>query len=141
MSDHLEGYDRQEKPRPEEKDKEMDIEVRWPGSRSWIWGVVLLVLGALLLLQNFTGLRFVYLNNWWAVFILVPGISNLVQAWERYRESGNFTPGARSSAFWGIVLIAVALTFLFDLGWGLMMPLLFIAGGAFLLFTARSWQR
>lgn len=138
MADTNEGYDKQENPRLEESRKDRVFEVRWPGSRSWVWGLVLLAVGFLLLLQNFTGVRLIYLNNWWAVFILVPGISSLAQAWERYRESGVFSPGARSSAFWGIVLVAVALTFFFNLSWALMLPVLLIAGGAFLLLTSRA---
>ncbi|MBI3160028.1 MAG: hypothetical protein HYZ26_10565 [Chloroflexi bacterium] len=138
MSDQDSGYNKEEKPSRNEAEGERGFELRWSGSQTWIWGLVLLVVGTLMLFQNFTNFRFIHLNNWWAVFILVPGISNLTQAWGIYRQKAQLTPGARSRAFWGLVLIAVACTFLFNLSWGLMLPILLLAGGIFLLFTARS---
>lgn len=120
----------------EEKD-EMSFDWSWGGDTNWLWGIVLVVGGGLLLLQNFTSYRILDVGNWWAIFILVPGISNLMRAWRSYRLRGTLTNGARNSAFWGFVLVAVALNFFFSFGWGLMMPLLLIIGGAFLLLTAR----
>lgn len=110
----------------------------WAGDQSWLWGIVLVVGGALLLLQNFTTLRFLNTGNWWAIFILVPGLSNLLQAWRSIQQDGRLTPRNRSNAFWGVALTVVALTFFLNISWSLMMPILLIAGGTFLLLTSRS---
>ncbi len=121
----------------EEKD-DLSFEWGWGGDTNWLWGTVLVVGGGLLLVQNFTSFQILNASNWWAIFILVPGLSNLTRAWASYRRNHRLTRGARNSAFWGILLVAFALNFFLSIGWGLMLPLLLILGGAFLLLTARN---
>lgn len=108
----------------------------WGSGDSWIWGIILLVGGGILLLQNLTSLHLVDLGNWWAIFILAPGVSNLARAARLYSLRGRVTAGIRNTGFWGLVLVAISLTFLFNVGWGFMMPALLILAGAFLLLTA-----
>jgi hypothetical protein len=105
---------------------------RWTGDNGAIVGLVLIALGFIFLLRN-SGL--IVLNNWWALFILIPAGGALASAWRAYRAAGNrITPAARGSLTAGLVLTAVALIFLLDLEWGLVWPvLLIIAGGSLLL--------
>jgi len=108
----------------------------WAGSQSWIWGTALLLFGFVLLLNNF-GLTRIYLHNWWAIFILIPGINMLAHAFSRYRDTGQVTPMGRRSGLWGVVLVAIALVFFFDLSWSLAGPLLLVLAGGYLLLARR----
>jgi hypothetical protein len=56
----------------------------------WIFGLVLIVVGSVFLLQNW-GLP-VLIGNWWALFILIPAIGAFTAAWTVYRQDGQFTP-------------------------------------------------
>lgn len=109
----------------------------WGSSDSWIWGGILLLGGSILLIQNLTDFSLVDLGNWWAIFILAPGISNLARAARWYSLRGRVTAGIRNAGFWGLVLVATAFTFMFNIGWSMMLPFLLIAAGIFLLLTAK----
>jgi len=80
-----------------------------------------------LLLQN---LGASLLNNWWALFILIPALGAFANAWRAYQEAGgHLTASARSSLFGGLILTLVAAIFLFNLSWGLLGPILLILIG------------
>lgn len=104
----------------------------WGGSESWIWGFVLIIAGGLLMLRNYTDINFINLHNWWAVFILVPGISKLVNAFNRARSGGS----VGRQAFGGGILVLLGLSFLFAIDMSLIWPLFLILGGVGLLFKA-----
>ena len=108
----------------------------WAGNQSWVWGAAFLLFGLVLLLNNF-GLTHIHLRNWWAVFILIPGINMLAFAFSRYRDTGQVTPYGRRSGLWGLVLVAVALTFFLDLSWSLAAPMLLVLAGGYLLLARR----
>jgi hypothetical protein len=104
----------------------------WGGP--WIAGAVLIVVGLVLLAQNF-GLPM--LNNWWALFILIPAVSSLAAAWGMYQANdSHLTAGARSALISGIILTAITAAFLFNLNWGLLWPLLLILAGIAALLNA-----
>jgi hypothetical protein len=92
----------------------------------WIGGVILLLLGGVLLLQNF---GVVYAFNWWALFILIPAVGAFGAAWAAYRQTGRLGAAARGSLIGGIVLSMVAAAFLFNLNWALVGPALLILAG------------
>jgi hypothetical protein len=94
---------------------------------SWIVGVVLIALGGLFLLGNVLDVSFV--TNWWAVFILIPALYNLNRAWQSYRRHGRLTSGGRSSLVGGLLILTVALIFLFNLDWGIVWPVFIIIIG------------
>ena len=102
-------------------------------SGSWIWGITLIVLGGLFLLQNLGPFRLV---NWWAVFILIPALGAFATAWQRYREHGRLTSGSRNALFGGVIFTTVALMFLFNLDLGKFWPIFVIAGGLAILVNA-----
>lgn len=99
-------------------------------NHSWIPGVVLIALGVLFLFDNAFGVE---LDNWWALFILIPAVVNLNNAWRRYRRAGRWTSSARSALTGGLLIGTVALIFLFELSWSLFWPVLLIILGAGIL--------
>jgi hypothetical protein len=92
----------------------------------WIGGIVLLLLGGVLLLQNF---GVVYAFNWWALFILIPALGAFGAAWTVYRQTGHLGAAARGSLLGGILLLMVAAAFLLNLNWALVGPVLLILAG------------
>ena len=93
---------------------------------SLITGIVLIGVGGLFLLNNFTGF---YLQNWWALFILIPGVKNLADAWSGFQRNGRFTDASRGSLIGGLILTTVAFTFLLSLNWGFIWPIFLIIIG------------
>ena len=102
-------------------------------SASWILGGILIVLGVLFLLQN-QGVMI--LQNWWALFILIPAFGSLAAAWRIYHNAGGrLTAGALGSLVLGFALLAVTAMFLFNLNWTILGPVLLILAGIGLLIT------
>ena len=95
-------------------------------SNGWITGLVIIGLGLVFLVSNVTGFQ---LNNWWALFILVPGLVSFVNAWNAYREDGRWSKRARGGLIAGLTISLVAVIFLFNLDWGTMWPIFLILGG------------
>jgi hypothetical protein len=96
------------------------------------WGISLIFLGALFLLDTFNFVPFRF-YNWWAIFILVPGINLLIHAVRRYQHEGHVTEQVRQPGFRGLLLILVALTFFLNFDWGIMFSIFLIGGGLYLL--------
>jgi hypothetical protein len=92
----------------------------------WIGGVVLILLGLIFLIQNVSGLR---LEHWWAIFILIPAFGSFAAAWRVYQTHGRLAAAARGPLIGGLVLLLVALIFLFGLDWGRIWPLFLIIAG------------
>jgi hypothetical protein len=105
----------------------------WSGSNNWTWGLALVLIGALFLLNNL-GITYIRAYNWWAVFILAPGLNMLAQAYSRYQDAGRFTRGARRAGLVGFFLVALAFSFLFNLSWAMLGPAFLILAGLYLLF-------
>ena len=102
----------------------------------WIIGVILIVLGGLFLMQN-TGTFPFPVNNWWALFILIPAIGAFERAMHYYREANNqITSQVSGSLIVGMVLTLITLGFLFDIGWTYFGPVLIILAGLGILFNS-----
>lgn len=95
-------------------------------TRSWNGGAILIGLGVIFLLHN---LNVFHLDNWWALFILMPAVANLGTAWRSYQQHGRLTPKAHGSLTGGVILSLVAATFLFSWSWSVMWPVFLIVGG------------
>lgn len=93
---------------------------------NWLGGVVLIVIGVIFLVGNLTDF---YLDNWWALFILIPGVMAFANAWRTRKEDGHWSTQARGSLIGGLGISLVALIFLLNLDWGTMWPLFLILGG------------
>jgi len=107
----------------------------WPGGRgrSWLPGVVLILIGAVFLLRNYFPAY--SLTNWWALFILFPALGSFSRAVEVYRQDG-FSRSARSNLFWGLFFTLLSASFLFSLNFSLIWPVFLIIGGVAMLLGA-----
>ncbi len=123
MSEEIESLKEAEK---DYLDEESNAMVSTKKSNNWIPGVVLIAIGVIFLLSNTTGF---YLNNWWALFIFIPAISNFNTAYRSYQRHGRLTKGARGSVTGGLILSLVASAFLFNWDWGFIWPVFLIIGG------------
>ena len=112
---------------------------RHAGGYSWVGGVVLILLGAIFLLQN-TGLMRGF-ENWWALFILIPAASSFATAWRLYQQAGKaWTPAATGPLLGGLILSSLAALFLLGLDIGMWWPLFLIMGGIAILLGVRQWR-
>jgi hypothetical protein len=96
------------------------------GSSAWIGGGALIGIGLVFLLQNITSISF---GNWWTIFILIPAVASLGQAWRLYRQQGRISAAVRGPLTGGLILLLVAVIFLFNLDWGKVWPLFLIIIG------------
>jgi hypothetical protein len=97
---------------------------------TWIPGMILIGLGLIFLVSNVTGF---YFHNWWALFILIPGIASFGNAWKAYREDGRWSKRARGGVVGGSIISLVAIIFLFNLDWGKIWPAFLIIIGVNML--------
>jgi hypothetical protein len=101
---------------------------------SWAVGAVLIVIGIVFVIQNLTGFT---LQNWWALFILIPAIGSLVTAYQMWEKNDRrFTAATQGPLWGGLVLLAVTAVFLFGVDWGKVWPLFLILVGIGLLLGA-----
>ncbi len=96
----------------------------------WMPGLIIIGLGIVFLVSNVTGFQ---LENWWALFILVPGVVSFVNAWNAYRDDGRWSKRARGGLVGGSIISLVAIIFLFNLDWGQIWPVFLILIGANIL--------
>ena len=102
----------------------------------WVAGLVLIVLGAMFLMRN-TGSFDFPLQNWWALFILIPAVGAFDTAFRTYRAAGNqLTAPARGSLLVGLVLTFVSAMFLFNISWTFFGPVLIILVGIAIIFNS-----
>jgi len=100
---------------------------------AWVGGVVLILLGVIFLLQSMRGFS---LNNWWALFILIPAFGSFATAWNIYRQTGRLSRRVRGALISGCVFLLITAAFLFNLNWGLVLPVLLIVWGVTLLLNS-----
>jgi hypothetical protein len=105
---------------------------RGSNNTAWIGGIILIVLGVVFLLQSMRGF---YLNNWWALFILIPALGSFGDAWNIYRQQGRVSRRVRVAFISGCVLLLVTATFLFNWRWDVVLPVLLIVWGITLLLN------
>ena len=100
----------------------------------WIVGALLILLGIIFLLQNLVHFQ---LDNWWALFILIPAGAGFGNAWRAYQRAGGRLDGAaRGSLIGGILFTMLAAVFLLGLNISILGPVLIIlVGGGVLLNT------
>ncbi|MDH3942719.1 MAG: hypothetical protein OEV06_01315 [Anaerolineae bacterium] len=105
------------------------------GSNSWIWGALLILAGGLLLLQTFyPEINVINAGNWWALFILVPGVNMIGRGWRVFRRSGRLW----GPFLWGILMVGFALSQLLQYSVGdYIWPVFLILGGLVLLFGGK----
>lgn len=92
----------------------------------WVPGLILIGLGAFFLLNNFTDFE---LQNWWALFILIPAFGSFGNFWRIYRNQGRINSDARGSLIGSMILFFIAAIFLFGWDWGVVWPVFLVIGG------------
>ncbi|HEC23033.1 MAG TPA: hypothetical protein ENI95_08960 [Chloroflexi bacterium] len=106
---------------------------RRKGTSTLVFAVVLILIGVYLLFDNLGLLYFdffYYLENWWALFLLIPAVAMLRSAWVAYQESGHqFTRMASRQLLGALALMVITVILLFDLDWGDYWPLFLIIAG------------
>lgn len=95
-------------------------------NKSWMSGVILIAIGLIFLAANMGGFR---LDNWWALFILIPAVANFGSAVGDYQKNGRLTRSGRGSVTGGLILTLVSFTFLFGWSWSVIWPVFLIIGG------------
>ena len=109
------------------KDAEQAETERHSGpNMAWVPGLVLIGVGVVFLLNNFTDFE---LHNWWALFILIPAFGSLGNFWRAYRATGHLNGDARGSLIGAMILFFVAAVFLFGWSWGAVWPFFLIIAG------------
>ena len=100
-------------------------------SDAWIGGTILILIGLVFLLRNLVGFS---LENWWALFILIPAFGSFAAARNIYASNGGrFTSAVRSPLIGGFFLTMLALAFLIGIEFQIFLPILMIMGGVVLL--------
>ena len=101
-----------------------------PGGSVW-WGIACIALGIILILQMSHLIR---LDNWWALFILIPALASLGTGITRFvRNGGHFTHSVSGSISGALFIGTVAVIFLFRLPWAHIWPLFIILAGLSML--------
>lgn len=107
---------------------------RYAGGGAWAAGLVLIVLGAIFMLQN---LGAVVLHNAWALLILLPAAGSFATAVGAYRiNGGRFSAAVRGSIFSGLFFVALTAFLLLDLAVLKWWPVLLILVGVGALVNA-----
>ncbi len=104
-------------------------------NNSWVAGVILIAIGLVFLATNLGGFT---LNNWWALFILIPAAFTFGNAFSDYKENGRLTKKGRGDLTGGLIMSLIGCTFLFSWDWGKIWPLFLIIGGISALLG--SWS-
>jgi hypothetical protein len=99
---------------------------------NWATGLALILVGGLFLLHTLN-LITIAIYNWWAVFILIPGLNMAIKGWQGYGRTG--AKSARRTGFWGLVLILVAFGFFLNISWSYIFPAILIGVGLYILLT------
>ena len=108
---------------------------RQEGGLGWLIGLVFIGIGVFYLLYEFGYVS--ALQNWWALFLLLPGIGTLSAALGGYRRNGgHWTPEVTLPFIGGLLFLSLTAVFLFDLKYNWLWPLFLIAAG--LLLVASS---
>jgi hypothetical protein len=116
---------------PEGGDRGGSAPARRPG---WVVGGALIVLGVIFIIRHVSGFA---LNNWWALFILIPAIGSLVTAFQMYvKNERRFTAASRGPLIGGLLLVALAAVFLFGIPWAWAWPLFVILAGVGILLSS-----
>ncbi|MEZ4518882.1 MAG: hypothetical protein R3C44_19370 [Chloroflexota bacterium] len=118
------GSDSIEKPRGKQSDSH---------NNAWLAGVVLVGIGLFFLLSNLTDF---HINNWWALFILIPAFSSLGNAVRVYQRDERLGAEGRGSFAGGLILLFVAAVFLLGWSWGAIWPVFLVIGGVSMLLNA-----
>jgi hypothetical protein len=116
-----------------EIDQEEFVTRRQPNG-SWVGAVILIFVGFIFLLREM-GLPL--LDNWWALFIIIPAVACFGSAWNNYHNHANqFSSGVMGSLIGGVILTIITAIFLFNLNWSYMWPTILIVIGLLIFINS-----
>ncbi|MCA9731511.1 hypothetical protein KC799_05255 [candidate division KSB1 bacterium] len=108
-----------------------DVDMETRDNRNLIVGIILIGVGVVFLLSNFFHF---HLNNWWALFILIPAFIAFNDAWKIYSKNGKqLTKDVKNRIMGGIFPLIVAVIFLFNISWSVVWPIFIILIGIAML--------
>jgi len=103
------------------------------GSDRAIFGLILVLIGVIFMLRN---VEIFELDNWWALFILIPAIASFGNAWKIFQGNGRqMTRRVRSRIVAGLFPLTIALIFLFGLDMGELWPVFIILAGVAVILS------
>ncbi|MCP4357915.1 MAG: hypothetical protein GY796_07870 [Chloroflexi bacterium] len=117
------------------KDGEEETEAAPEKNSSWIIAAVLILVGFVLLLSNFTSFEF---ENWWALFMFIPAGFMFSTVWRDYKDNDGLTNKSTGTLIGGLAILFMIAVFLFNLSWGSLWPVAFIFGGIAVLLGSRK---
>lgn len=128
MSDEIDALKEAEKEHlydiePEPIVKSEPAPVRVCGPRRIMWGFLLIGLGLMWWMGG--GVPF----NWWAIFLLAPGLAGVSEGIQLQQRAGRLTRVARQKLTWGVILVALGLLWLFGFSLTFIWPVLLIGIG------------
>ena len=91
------------------------------------WALILILIGVILLVQNLHIASFTF--HWWALFIFIPVIGSLSNAWSLMQREGGFSAKARGSLGSAVVVGTVGVLLMFGMDWSRYWPAVLIAVG------------
>ena len=107
------------------------------GNSSWVIALIFIFMGVVFLLEELNIPIFENLQNWWALFLLIPAIASFGSAWNSFQKHNNqFSSGVMGSLIAGFVLSLIAVIFLFNLEWSFMWPIIFIVIGVLMFISS-----
>ena len=117
---------KEEEPKVADFDEVTTGDTAQRANMAWVPGLVLIGIGAFFLLNNFTNF---HLNNWWALFILIPAFGSLGNFLRAYNKDGRLSDEARGSLIGSLILFFITAVFIFGWSWGAIWPVFLIIGG------------
>ena len=99
-------------------------------------GLILIAVGIIFLVMQYGGF---HINNWWALFILIPVFTAWNRAIRTSIEAGEITEESVQAITGSLFPLFVASIFLFNWDWGRVWPGFIIIAGVNAL--ARDWGR
>ncbi len=106
-------------------------------SSNWLFGLVVVAIGGLLLARNLgIELFFLDFHNWWAFLILAAAVNPLFNAWKSFRIEG-LSHNTLNSLVSGSTIVFIALIFLLDLSLMTWWPSFIIIGGLYMMTSVK----
>ena len=99
-----------------------------------VFAVVMILVGLALSVGILTGYT---IDNWWALFMLIPVGTMSMEMWQDYRVNGRLSKKTSGLIIPITILSVIVGIFLFNLSWSIIWPVSFIAVGLSILLGGR----
>ncbi len=100
-----------------------------------VFATVLILVGLALSVGILTGYT---LDNWWALFMLIPVGTMSMEMWQDYQKNGRLSKKTNGLIIPITILSVIVAIFLFNLSWSIIWPVSFIAVGTSILLGGSS---